>query len=136
MASPAHSTNSAAGLLQSCCGRCCSQRYQVSYTPQIHPVHRVEDPPPRRGVGLRMGPIVRPSRGLSAIAGGSKTAFRNPSLLKCKPFVCVDFVISVGLVFLYIPHLTFRITKASSRLALKSISSWIKSCSVLLMMSF
>lgn len=30
MASPAHSTNSAAGLLQSCCGRCCSQRYQVS----------------------------------------------------------------------------------------------------------
>lgn len=30
MASPAHSTNSTMGLFQSCCGRCCSQRYQVS----------------------------------------------------------------------------------------------------------
>ncbi|XP_013098793.1 potassium voltage-gated channel protein Shal isoform X2 [Stomoxys calcitrans] len=29
MASPAHSTNSAMGLVQSCCGRCCSQRYQA-----------------------------------------------------------------------------------------------------------
>lgn len=31
MASPAHSTNSNIGLLQSCCGRCCSQRYQVCF---------------------------------------------------------------------------------------------------------
>uniref|UniRef100_A0A1B0GLG8 Ion transport domain-containing protein n=2 Tax=Lutzomyia longipalpis TaxID=7200 RepID=A0A1B0GLG8_LUTLO len=29
MASPAHSTTSTAGLLQSCCGRCCFQRYQA-----------------------------------------------------------------------------------------------------------
>lgn len=42
MASPAHSTNSAAGLLQSCCGRCCSQRYQVScpsVNTYIHTIH-------------------------------------------------------------------------------------------------
>ncbi|XP_070489851.1 potassium voltage-gated channel protein Shal isoform X1 [Chironomus tepperi] len=31
MASPSHSTNTSTGLLQSCCGRCCSQRYQ-NYT--------------------------------------------------------------------------------------------------------
>lgn len=29
LASPTHSNNSTMGLIQSCCGRCCSQRYQV-----------------------------------------------------------------------------------------------------------
>uniref|UniRef100_A0A182LT74 Uncharacterized protein n=1 Tax=Anopheles culicifacies TaxID=139723 RepID=A0A182LT74_9DIPT len=38
MASPSHSANTATGatgLLQSCCGRCCSQRYQVRPTGEL-----------------------------------------------------------------------------------------------------
>lgn len=34
LASPTHSTNSTMGLIQSCCGRCCSQRYQVWWNSQ------------------------------------------------------------------------------------------------------
>lgn len=30
MASPSHSAHTTAGLLHSCCGRCCTGRYQVS----------------------------------------------------------------------------------------------------------
>lgn len=36
LASPTHSTNSTIGLLQSCCGRCCSQRYQVWWNKPSH----------------------------------------------------------------------------------------------------
>ncbi|XP_011497160.1 PREDICTED: potassium voltage-gated channel protein Shal-like [Ceratosolen solmsi marchali] len=35
LTSPAHSTTSRGGLLQSCCGRCYPQRYQQAYSQYI-----------------------------------------------------------------------------------------------------